>query len=190
MEQLNLFNYSSNSINKQPILKMSQASLESWKTKIFQYQQQVTNQQSSAEQLTLFDLDNHSTRFNANNINPFSLTLHNSEFYEYKPQHHDDSNCIYFIIDNTLPLLLYIGESQHSPRKRWKGTHDCKSYILNYIELHRKYKLKVAVVAAFYWNVPVERKMRLKLESELIEKWRSPFNRESWKFWGQPFGKN
>ena len=49
--------------------------------------------------------------------------------------------------------------------------------------------MKVAVVTAFYFNVPDNRKLRQQLESELIEMWRSPFNRESWKWWGQPFGK-
>ena len=184
-----LFDYNPNVlIEKQPILKMSEEVLKQWKTKIFQHQQQViTEELSKPQQLTLFDLDNNSTQFNVNNINPFSLLLHNSEFYEHKAQEYDDSNCIYFVIDNNLPLLLYIGESKHSPKKRWKGVHDCKDYIFNYIELHRKYKITVEVVSAFYFNVPTERKLRQNLELELIEKWRSPFNRESWKFWGQPF---
>ena len=64
---------------------------------------------------------------------------------------------------------------------------NCKNYIFNYIELHRKYKITVEVVSAFYFKVPTERKLRQNLGLELIEKWRSPFNRESWKFWGQPF---
>ena len=72
-------------------------------------------------------------------------------------------------------------------KKRWNGVHDCKDSIFNYIELHRKYKMTVEVVSAFYFNVSTERKLRQNLESELIEKWRSPFNRESWKWWGQPF---
>ncbi len=190
MEQLNLFDYNPDVlISKEPILKMSEDALKQWKTKIFQHQKKIITQQSSKpQQLTLFDLDNHSTRFNANDINPFSLTLHNSEFYEYKPQQIEEENCIYFVIDNNLPLLLYIGESQYSPRKRWKGVHDCKSYIFNYIELHRKYQMKVAVVSAFYFDVPGDKKLRQQLESELIYKWRSPFNRESWKWWGKPFG--
>ncbi|NET44767.1 hypothetical protein [Okeania sp. SIO2B3] len=190
MKQLNLFNYSSDSINKQPTLEMSKDNLKNWKNQIFKHQQQVITEQSSqVQQLSLFEVDISSNRFDADKINPFSLKLYNCEFYDQKPQQHDDSNCIYFIIDNNLPLLLYIGESQHSPRKRWKGVHDCKNYIFNYIELHRKYQMQVAVVSAFYFDVPVERKLRQQLESKLIEKWRSPFNRESWKFWGQPFGK-
>ena len=47
--------------------------------------------------------------------------------------------------------------------------------------------MKVDVASAFYFNVPTDRKLREHLELELIEKWRSPFNRESWKWWGQPF---
>ena len=189
MEQLNLFDYNPDLvIKKEPILKMSEKVLEQWKNLIFQHQQEVIMEElSKPQQLKLFDLDSDSTRFNVNNINPFSLLFYNSEFYEYKHQEYDDSNCIYFVIDNNLPLLLYIGQSQHSPKKRWKGNHDCKDYIFNYIELHRKYKMTVEVVSAFYFNVPTERKLRQNLESELIEKWRSPFNRESWKFWGQPF---
>ncbi len=191
MEQLSLFDYNPDAlIDKQPTLKMSKDSLEQWKTKIFQYQQQIIIEPSSKpQQLTLFDLDGCSSHLNVDKINPFELKKHNWEFYEHRPQQHDDSNCIYFIIDNNLPLLLYIGESQHSPRKRWKGVHDCKDYIFNYIELHRKYQMKVAVVSSFYFDVPVEKKSRQQLESELIEKWRSPFNRESWKWWGKPFGK-
>ena len=117
---------------------MSEEVLKQWKNKILQHQQQVIIEPSSKpQQLALFDLDSNSTQFSVNNINPFSLLLHNSEFYKHKAQEYDDSNCIYFVIDNNLPLLLYIGESKHSPKKRWKGVHDCKDYILiisNYTE--------------------------------------------------------
>ena len=125
MEQLNLFDYNPNVlIEKQPILKMSEEVLEEWKTKIFQHQQQVIIEPSSKpQQLALFDLDSNSTQFNVNNINPFSLLLHNSEFYKHKAQEYDDSNCIYLVIDNNLQLLQYIGESKQSPKKRCKGGH-------------------------------------------------------------------
>ncbi|MCL2924908.1 MAG: hypothetical protein MGF17_09865 [Trichodesmium sp. MAG_R04] len=154
---MSLNTYSSFTIFAYYILSCGMWVLEQWKNKIFQHQQQVIIEPlSKPQQLTLFDLDSHSTQLN--NINPFSLILHNSEFYEYKPQEHDDSNCIYFVIENNLPLLLYIGESKHSPKKCWKGAHDCKNYIFNYIELHRKYEMKVAVMSAFCFNVPTEKK--------------------------------
>jgi hypothetical protein len=34
-----------------------------------------------------------------------------------------------------------------------------------------------------------DRTARLKLERELILRWQSPFNKENWQKWGQPFGK-
>jgi hypothetical protein len=59
---------------------------------------------------------------------------------------------------------------------------------MNYISLHRHYGLDVAVATTFWWNTPVQIKARQQLELALIVKWRSPFNQESWKLWGQPFG--
>ncbi|MDJ0747683.1 MAG: hypothetical protein QNJ32_30710, partial [Xenococcaceae cyanobacterium MO_167.B27] len=49
--------------------------------------------------------------------------------------------------------------------------------------------LEVRVCSAFWYDTPAERKSRLKLESELINRWQSPFNKENWQRWGQPFGK-
>ncbi|MEG3959501.1 hypothetical protein [Microcoleus sp. herbarium2] len=63
------------------------------------------------------------------------------------------------------------------------------SYIAKYIELHRRYFLDVSVAIAFWYGAPAKRKQRLQLESELIYKWRSPFNKECWQWWGQRFGK-
>lgn len=45
-----------------------------------------------------------------------------------------------------------------------------------------------AVNAAFWWDAPVDRRTRQELELNLILKWRSPFNKENWERWGQPFG--
>jgi hypothetical protein len=56
---------------------------------------------------------------------------------------HQEKICIYFIIDNALPLLLYVGETMQTAKQRWNGTHDCKDYAMNYVELHRKHDLEV-----------------------------------------------
>lgn len=101
-------------------------------------------------------------------INPFELKLHPSQFYRNKKI--GDTDCIYFIIDNTLPLLLYVGETKQTPKARWNGTHDCKNYIKSYIELHLRYKLEVRVCSAFWFDTPSGRTNRLKLESELINR--------------------
>jgi hypothetical protein len=96
--------------------------------------------------------------------------------------------CLYFVIDHVMPLLLYIGETKRTPTERWQGVHDCKDYLRRYHALHYQYELKRAVSISFCWDVPTERKARQELESELIYKWRSPFNKECWQYWGQPFG--
>ena len=71
----------------------------------------------------------------------------------------------------------------------WNGTHDCKDYVMNYIELHRKYDLDTKVCSAFWYDTPENRTGRLKLERELILRWQSPFNKENWHRYGKPFGK-
>lgn len=95
--------------------------------------------------------------------------------------------CIYFVLDNAAGLILYIGETCHSS-KRWKGTHDCKRYIEKYQDLHYQYGLKTAVTMAFWWDTPDKTQPRQQMEQALIQKWKSPFNKENWQRWGQPFG--
>lgn len=185
MGQLDLFEWkgSLNRSKKESTLVMSQSSLIEWKWQIFNYQQQERNQ-VPPQQTSLFEL-NYS-HGDPHNIDPFELRLHSSEFYRMPD--YGDLNCLYFVIDTAMPLLLYIGETKQTPKARW-ATHDCRDYILNYIELQRRYHLKVAVNTAFWWDTPTERKARQKLEKELILKWRTPFNKENWDKFGQPFGK-
>ncbi len=59
-------------------------------------------------------------------------------------------------------LLLYVGEAHRTRKQRWVS-HDCHSYIGNYIELHRRYSLDVAVGIAFWYGAPTNRKQRLQL---------------------------
>nr|MDZ8170271.1 hypothetical protein [Nostoc sp. CmiSLP01]MDZ8286070.1 hypothetical protein [Nostoc sp. ChiSLP01] len=72
--------------------------------------------------------------------------------------------------------------------KRWKGIHGCKDYIASYQDLHYKYSLQTATNIAFWWDAATDRRSRQELELSLIQKWRSPFNKENWERWGQPFG--
>ncbi|MEH2373422.1 hypothetical protein [Nostoc sp.] len=60
--------------------------------------------------------------------------------------------------------------------------------IASYQDLHYRYGMKTAVNAAFWWDAPTDRRSRQELELSLILKWRSPFNKENWERWGQPFG--
>lgn len=164
-------------------LEMDSDGIQAWKAAIAQYQRQVKISQAPA-QGTLFDLA--PTTVDAACIDPFSLKLHNFHFFEWPADRYPSTPCIYFAIDIKLPLILYIGETCKA-NQRWKGVHDCKRYVLNYQNLHRKYQLPTAVNTAFWWETPGETKQRLHLEAELIARWRSPFNKENWRFWGTPF---
>lgn len=183
--QLNLFS----DLLPQPVtrpktLVMDKSALVRWKSLIYDYQQRA-RESEPAQQTALFDLT--PAHCDPHKIDPFALRLHPSEFYRLPDN--DSEACLYFIIDNALPILLYVGETKRTPSQRWKGVHDAKEYVANYISLHRKYQLDVAVVAAFWWDVPADTRPRQQLELALIQKWRSPFNKENWERWGQPFGK-
>jgi hypothetical protein len=164
---------------------MSRQELIKWKQRIFNHQDKV--RQTPPPQATLFDAVPQSTAYE---IDPFNLKLHSSQFYRML----DEGNecCLYFILDMEMPILLYIGETKQTARNRWgnSGTnHDCQRYIAHYINLHRQYDLEVKVCAAFWYDPPEDKRSRQKIESELIYKWRSPFNKQCWKWWGQPFPK-
>ncbi|MEO0409615.1 MAG: GIY-YIG nuclease family protein, partial [Cyanobacteria bacterium P01_A01_bin.135] len=119
-------------------------------------------------------------------IAPFALAQQNFFFFNWPADRHPDSACLYFVIDTTANLLLYVGETCRA-NQRWKGVHDCKQYVLNYQALHFQHQLPTTVNTAFYWEAPVQTRPRQRLELSLIKRWRSPFNKENWRFWGTPF---
>jgi hypothetical protein len=167
---------------------MDKDSLIQWKSRIFDYQKQVRESQS-VKQETLFDLAGLSIAPNhvePDSIDPFSLKLNTMHFWRM-PVDSPGHPCIYFVIDNSLPILLYAGESCKS-NQRWKGVHDCKRYVEKYHDLHHKYGLERAVSIAFWFDTPADRTARLDLELSLIKRWRTPLNKENWQMWGQPFG--
>ena len=163
---------------------MDAQALARWKSQIYDYQQRVRESQP-AQQTTLFEVV--STHCDPDRIHPLSLHLRPMSFYRL-PADSPGEACIYFVIDSAAQLLLYVGETCRS-NKRWKGTHDCKRYIEKYQDLHYQHKLSCAVNMAFWWDAPVDTRPRQQLELALIQKWRSPFNKENWERWGQPFGR-
>lgn len=165
-----------------PIQQMSVTALQDWKARIFRYQTQI-NESAPTQQGTLFDLTPASA--DPTSINPFSLKQQNTEFWR---DTFDDEGiaALYFVIDQELPLLLYVGETSQS-NQRWKGVHDCKDYLRNYVAAHRIHNLPVRVTISFWRKAPAEYHSRQQLEQALIQKWKPPFNRESRKHWGAPF---
>lgn len=183
MEQLSLFSHtehlSPGARKEKPV--MDAQALIQWKSRIFTYQQHIRNSQAP-EQTSLFDVT--PSHCDPEKIDPFKLHLQSMAFYRMP----DDFGqaALYFVIDSDAGLLLYVGETCRS-NKRWKNTHDCKDYISSYQDLNYRYQMETAVNIGFWFDAPVQRKARQALEQTMIQKWRSPFNKEMWDLWGQPF---
>ncbi len=160
---------------------MPTTELQNWKQRVAQYQAGVRSGPAIA-QGSIFDLADASP---AETLDPFALSPQNAEFWRGQFQE-SGVPALYFVVDHEVDLLLYVGETVKS-NQRWKGVHDCKRYILSYVEAHRAHGLPVAVNIGFWPYAERDRKARQTLELELIQRWRSPFNKENWTIWGTPF---
>lgn len=160
---------------------MAVAELQSWKQRVAQFQAAVKSGPTIA-QGSLFGLGEPSP---TETLDPFGLPPQNAEFWRGQFQE-SGVPALYFVVDHDADLLLYVGETVKS-NQRWKGVHDCKRYILSYIEAHRSHELTVAVNIGFWPFAKRDRQARQALEQELIQRWRSPFNKENWATWNTPF---
>ncbi|MDX2231762.1 MAG: GIY-YIG nuclease family protein [Leptolyngbyaceae cyanobacterium bins.349] len=162
---------------------MSVETLQTWKQRVFQFQQLI-QVGGINEQGNLFE-DLPSAAAIADTIAPFTLPRQNTDFWRWKVED-EGTAAYYFVIDYDLPILLYVGETVKA-NQRWKGEHDCKRYIENYISTHREAGVITTVGIAFLNWAPIATRARQQLETALIYKWRSPFNKQNWTFWGTPF---
>lgn len=160
--------------------EMSADALHAWKQRVRQYQCVI--QSAKLAQGSLFDLGALGA---LDRVDPFRLTAQNIEFWR-SPADEPGLAALYFVIDHELPLLLYVGETCKA-NQRWKGVHDCKRYVRNYIAAHRVHNLPVKVSIGFWPHAPEQTRARQRMERMLIEHWRSPFNKENSKHWGTPF---
>ncbi|ESA35132.1 hypothetical protein N836_13500 [Leptolyngbya sp. Heron Island J] len=161
-------------------IALGRQELTAWKARVATFQTAVKTE-PVMEQVSLFE----ATPEPAETINPFTLPQQNTEFWRW--QFSDVGvAALYFVIDYQSELLLYVGETVKS-NQRWKGEHDCKRYLVNYRQAHYHHNLESQLGIAFWRHAPAERRPRQAIESALIYKWRSPFNKENWKFWGTPF---
>jgi len=188
-EQQSLFNVSEqralsryNSRTK-PHLEIDSEALQTWKAELHRYQCRVRDSQSP-RQSALFPIE--SAVIDPAIIDPFTLDYHNFFFFNLPARHHPEDPCIYFVVDTAVPILLYVGETCQA-NQRWKGVHDCKHYVLNYQSVHFQHRMPTTINTAFWWDTPAQTKPRQLLESGLIARWKSPFNKENWNFWNTPF---
>ncbi|KPQ35469.1 MAG: hypothetical protein HLUCCA11_10930 [Phormidesmis priestleyi Ana] len=177
--------------NFQPQLSLGPTELQTWKHRILNFQSQI-QAAPPAQQGSLFEPVAPVEASPADTLDPFSLRRQNTEFWRWQ---FDDVGiaAMYFVIDYAAtapdsgqPLLLYIGETVKS-NQRWKGVHDCKRYLTNYRQSHYENGLDSELGIAFWPAAPEARKPRQQLELALIYRWRSPFNKENWRFWNTPF---
>ena len=160
---------------------LTAAELTAWKQRLCNFQQTVTLD-AGTTQGSLFD---HSETSPADDIDPFTLPQRNAEFW--REQFTDAGNAaLYFVVDHEADLLLYVGETIKA-NQRWKGTHDCKRYITNYRTLHFECQSHCKIDIAFWLDAFPDTKRRQGQERDLIQRWRSPFNKENWQRWGTPF---
>jgi hypothetical protein len=187
VKQLNLFEPDNAPNSSKENLLMTKEELIQWKNRIYEQQKQA-RLRTKTEQPTLFEIAQN-TRYEADDIDPLKLKPYPADFYRMPPalQYLNDQGCIYFLIDYFAEIILYIGETKLSAYRRWIGEHYAKKYTLSYIERHRQDDLECSVCCTFWLDVPPQKKILLQMESELISKWRSPFNRQMWEIYGQPF---
>ena len=95
---------------------------------------------------------------------------------------------IYLVLDRPdaleQPLLLYVGDPVD---RRWKGDHDCKSYLSAYGEALQRHGLRHCLSIRFSTDVPRNTQRRRQLEQQLIQRWLPPFNKETRQRWATPF---
>jgi hypothetical protein len=122
-------------------------------------------------------------------LNPLELRPQPLSFWRW-PQPSQQGAALYFVIDQpprlASPLLLYVGETARADR-RWKGDHDCKSYLAAYGEALQKVGLEARLTIRFWLDVPAAVRPRRALEQALIRRWQPPFNKETRARWATPF---
>ncbi len=122
-------------------------------------------------------------------FNPIELTPLPLSFWRWPKAMHEGP-AVYFVMDKLIDsdenIILYIGETI-SAEKRWKGLHDCKSYLSSYSDSLQKANMSTKLSIRFWLDVPLKTKDRRKLEQKLIQTWLPPFNKETREIWATPF---
>ncbi len=161
--------------------------IKSWHKKIFDHQAPIFKYgYKDVNQTSLFEDSSEDLN---NSLNPIELTPLPLSFWRWPKAIHEGP-AIYFVMDKIIDfdqnVILYIGETI-SAEKRWKGEHDCKSYLSSYSDYLQKANLATKLNIRFWLDVPINTKKRRKLEQKLIQTWLPPFNKETRGIWATPF---
>ena len=134
-----------------------------WQSRIASHQASLFRQDpASSEQGSLFAsptrcLDPHDA---ARRLDPLALQAQSLAFWRW-PSAPQSGAAIYLVLDRPAhipePLVLYVGETGQADR-RWKGDHDCKSYLAAYSEALSRAGLSAQLAIRFWCDVPLDRK--------------------------------
>ena len=175
-------------------LQLNRQQLLIWQQRLSNFQQpklDALNQggQQTTGQIDLFGGAVQGPADTVHRLNPLALTAQNLQFWRW-PEQQGSGAAIYFVLDRPphLPghLLLYVGETAQADR-RWKGEHDCKSYLAAYGEALQQAGLSSQPSIRFWHDAPSDVKPRRALEQALIRHWLPPFNKETRRRWATPF---
>ena len=175
------------SINSSRKISLSSEDVLKWQLKIYSHQKKFFAAKGKIDrQINLF------TEFNNTLINkfqPLNLTPLPISFWRLSKSYHQGP-AIYVVMDlfdnGKKNLILYLGETI-AAEQRWKGEHDCKIYIDNYLSCLNKTELTNQLSIRFWTDVPKITTERRKLEQDLIQRWLPPFNKETRTRWQTPF---
>ena len=189
-KQHNLFNTEDTTFsykNNPKDISINKKVIQEWQEKIINHQSPIfKSSYKNTIQTSLFE--SNSNKLNAT-FNPIELSALPLSFWRWPKTMHKGP-AVYFVMDKTVNsdenIILYIGETI-SAEKRWKGEHDCKSYLSSYCETLQKANMKTKLSIRFWLDVPIKTKERRKLEQQLIQAWLPPFNKETREIWGTPF---
>ena len=168
-------------------LYVDKKAIQEWQKKIINHQSKIFKYgYKNINQKSLFE---PSPEKSNETFNPLDLTPLPLSFWRLPKTMHEGP-AVYFVMDKIINseenIILYIGETI-SAEKRWKGEHDCKSYLANYSENLQKANITTKLNIRFWLDVPLNTKERRNLEQKLIQVWLPPFNKETRGIWATPF---
>ena len=199
MKQQQLFPASSDDPPPQPVLTLRRDQLCHWQHLIATHQQKARQAEDRC-QGELFADRSHQDRAGSSllsqpeaglpcGLDPFLLPPQPLSFWRWPESPHRGA-AHYFVVDSSPhlphPLLLYVGETGEAAR-RWKGDHDCKSYLSTYAAVLQSAGLPINLSIRFCCDAPVALHHRRAQEQQLIRYWCPPFNREMQDRWQTPF---
>jgi hypothetical protein len=174
-------------VTNEPQLALSASILRDWQRRIQRHQAPLFAAPAgpgSVQQTQLFASAEPLERFAPLTLQPLPLS-----FWRW-PESPHQGPAIYLVMDRpedlSTPILLYVGETVAADR-RWKGEHDCKSYLASYSEALSAVGLRGQTSIRFWGDVPRETRSRRRLEQQLIQTWLPPFNKETRERWATPF---